>query len=114
MARLPYAATRLIQDVQAIKPSAKAQPADDPDGLRVHRTIKFGKRESSVIYRVLLHIQDSRIESFHLTDAGYLHVTFVAGPRADRRGSFYLQEALTVAEAQKPTDQVRPDGPDGD
>ena len=115
MPRLPYAAVRFIQDVQAIKPSAKAQPHGDPDGLQVYRTIKFGKRESAMLYRLLLHVKDPRIESYNLTDAGYLHVTFVPGPRADRRGSFYLSEALTVSEATKSSaPQVRPDGPDDD
>lgn len=100
MPRLPYAAIRLISEVQGVKHSAKAQPHGDADGFGVYRTIKFGKRESPVLYRTLLHITDTRIQKFDLTEAGYLHVTFVPGPRADVRDPFYVADAFTVATAE--------------
>ena len=96
MARLPYAAKQLISQVEAEKPKATHEVTDEPDGLNVHRTIKFDKRTSKWLAPLLDQIEDERIAEASLTDAGYLHVTFVAGPVADQRWEFPLADAETV------------------
>jgi hypothetical protein len=114
MPRTARAAQRLIQDLQAVKPSIKAQPFGDPDGYGTIRTLKFDKRSSPVAYRILLHLDDARIADFHLTDAGYLHVDFVTNYLADFRNPFPIREAITVADAETPVEQEPADPPAAD
>lgn len=97
MARLPYAAKTLIAQATARKPRTKAEPHGDVDGLGVHRTIKFNKETSKFLAPLLEQIDDERIEDFEVTEAGYLHVTFVATPDADQRAEFPLSAAEEVA-----------------
>ena len=92
MPRLPYAAKQFLDEVGATKWEEK-----DPDGWNVYRTLRFGKRDSKRIGEALLFIEDDRIEDWHLTEAGYLHVTFVTGPEADDRAPFDFEDALLVA-----------------
>lgn len=99
MPRLPYAAKVLIETVQAEKPKATYEVADEPDGFGVHRTIKFDKRTSKWLEPILDQIEDERIEDCHLTDNGYLHVTYVAGPVADQRWPYPIADAAEVARA---------------
>lgn len=97
MPRLPHGAVRLISDIQGVKSSAKAQPHGDPDGLGVYRTIKFDKRSSEALHKVLQHMKDPRIVDLNLTDAGYLHVTFSPRPLADFRDPYPIKDAMLVA-----------------
>ena len=98
MPRLPYAALTLIEQVRLDKPRAKVEPAGDPDGFNVHRTIRFDKRTSTWLAPLLEAIEDPRIESLHVTDAGYLYVTFIAKPQADQRARFPLAAAAEVTQ----------------
>ena len=98
MPRLPRGAVRLISDAQAMKHTAKAEPHGDADGLGVYRTIKFDKRTSKWLYPIMLHVDDARVDTINLTDAGYLHVTFSDRPLADFRDPFPLKDASLVAE----------------
>lgn len=104
MSRLPYAAKQLIEQVQAARPSAKAEPHGEVDGLRVHRTIKFDKRTSKWLAPILDQFADidERIEEYDVTSAGYLHITFVSTRIADDRSPYPLKAAETVSrEAQE-------------
>lgn len=92
MARLPYAARVLIDQATAAKPRTKVERVDEPDGFNVHRTIKFSK-DTSKWLEPRLEV-DPRIADAHLTDDGYLHVTFISGPRADDRTVFALREPV--------------------
>jgi hypothetical protein len=96
MPRLPYAAKQFLAEAEKIKPSTKYE-ADDEDGLRVYRTLRFDKRTTKWLGEALLFIDDERILDWHVTDAGYLHVTFAPGPEADTRDPFLLDDAVTVA-----------------
>lgn len=100
MPRLPGAAKRLIQQVQAEKPKATADPEGDPDGLAVWRTIKFDKRTSKWLAPLMEQIDDPRLHDVKVTEAGYLHVTFVHTPQADWRDPFPLTEAAEVVAAE--------------
>jgi hypothetical protein len=102
MSRLPYAAKQLIEQVQAERPSAKAEPVGDPDGLNVHRTIKFDKRTSKWLAPLAEQFLDTdpRIAEWNVTDAGYLHVDFITTPGADDRSRFLLSEAIMVADSE--------------
>lgn len=95
--RLPYAARTLIEQAQAEKPSTKVEFVGDPDGYGVIRTIKFNKATSKWLAPLLDEIGDERIESSELTEAGYLHVTFVGTPAADQSADFPLDAATEVA-----------------
>jgi hypothetical protein len=99
MPRLPYAAVTLAEQVRVERPKAKMEPTEGPDGLGVYRTVKFDKRTSDWLYPLLEVIDDSRIEEFHVTEAGYLHVTFIPQPQADQRTRFPLAEARQVLDA---------------
>lgn len=88
--RLPYAAETLLDQVLEEKPKAEMQNHSDPDGLDVVRTVKFDKRTSAWLADRLTD-EDPRIESVELTEAGYLHVTFVPGIEADQRDPFDLE-----------------------
>lgn len=96
MPRLTYAAQTLIEQVRAEKPKAKVENASEPDGLGVVRTIKFDKRTSAWLAPLLEVIDDERISGIQVTDAGYLHVTFIARPQADQRARFPLAAAAQV------------------
>jgi hypothetical protein len=100
MPRQTRAALRLLQEAQGLRHSAKGQPHGDPDGFGVYRAIKFDKNTSKWLAPALEDIGDARIESVNLTDAGYLHVTFVGRPQADHRDPFYLAERLEIASAR--------------
>jgi hypothetical protein len=101
MPRQTRAALRLITEAQGLRHSAKAEPHGDPDGFGVHRTVKFDKNTTKWLADAVLAMRDSRIQEAPVTEAGYLHVTFVADPRADHRDPFYLAERLEIAAATK-------------
>jgi hypothetical protein len=92
MPRLPYGAVTLIAQATDHKKSAKSEPVGEVDGYGVFRTIKFDKATSKWL-APLIRDDDPRIEDSSLTDAGYLHVTFVPGPWADHKQPFNLDEA---------------------
>jgi len=96
MARQTYAAKALIEQVQAEKPKATIENHGDPDGLGVYRTLKFDKTTSKWLAPLLEVINDPRIDSAEVTDAGYLHVTFVPNRAADDRAQFALDEAAAA------------------
>lgn len=96
--RLPYAAHQLIEQVQDRRKKAKAEYVSDPDGLGVVRTIKFDKATSKWLAPILEALDDDRIREAEVTEAGYLHVTFVPTPNADDRRAFPLDEAEALAE----------------
>lgn len=97
MARLTYGAKVLIAQVQERRSKASAEAAGEPDGLGVHRTIRFDKRTSKWLAPLLEAIEDPRVTDLHTTDAGYLHVTFTHKRDADRRDLFPLDDAAVVA-----------------
>lgn len=97
MARLTYGAKTLISQVEHHKPRSKASEVGDPDGLGVVRTIKFDKATSKWLAPLLDEIEDPRIETMHVTEAGHLHVTFVSTPKADSRLPFPLDAASFLA-----------------
>lgn len=68
----------------------------DPDGLGVVRGLRFDKRTSKWLAPLLDEMNDDRIEEVYVTEAGYLHVNFVADRKADDRRKFPLDEAATV------------------
>lgn len=96
MARIPYAAKQFLDEVGVEK-----YDEQDLDGWNVYRTLRFGKRDSKRIGEALLFIEDERIDDWHVTDAGYLHVTFVTGPEADERDPFDFEDALLVAKSSR-------------
>lgn len=115
MSRIPHAARTLIQQVTEAKPKATAEPHGDPDGLDVQRTIRFNKATSKWLAPILEHMGDPRIEEVEMTDAGYLHVTFVPTVDADGTQQFPLSAAEQVSkqfpvetgdEAQDPEDST--------
>lgn len=91
--RIPYAAKVLTQQVAEQRKKATFEPVDEPDGLGVHRTIKFDKTTSKWLAPLLESISDPRIASAEITEAGYLHVTFVGSKYADDREPFPLYAA---------------------
>lgn len=95
MARLPYAAKQLIEQVQERYKTAEAEPADDPDGLDVHRAIKFDARSSAWLSPILDHFEDPRIID-HRTEGKRLVVTFSEGIEADTRDEFPLRDVEAV------------------
>lgn len=95
MARLPYAAKQFLVEAEVEK-----YETHDLDGLNVYRTLKFGKRDSKKLAKALEYVDDERIADWHVTDAGYLHVTFVPGPEADSYDHFLLDDARTVASSE--------------
>lgn len=96
MPRLPYAAKQFLVEGEIEK-----YETHDLDGLNVYRTLKFDKRTSKRLGEAMLFVDDERIADWHMTDAGYLHVTFVSGPEADTYDHFLLDDAITVAKASK-------------
>ncbi len=98
MARLPYGAVALIDEVQRCRSGVTAKPVGDPDGFDVFRTIKFDKRTSDWLAPLLDQIKDPRIVERQVTDAGYLHVTFSPRPIADFRDKWPLEAAQQVVE----------------
>lgn len=99
--RNPRSANVLIKQVQASKPKATAEPVGDADGFGIHRTIKFDKTTSKWLAPILEETGDPRISGLELTDAGYLHVTFVGTQHADHTGEFPLDAAEEVVKSQK-------------
>lgn len=99
--RLPYAAEVLIDQVQEQKPKATYEEGD-PDGFDVVRTVKFDKATSKWLAPLLEVVEDWRIEEVNLTDAGYLHVTFIGGTDADARDPFPLDAAEQIVKAEQP------------
>lgn len=102
MARLPYAAKQFIKQAEALRSSTKYEPKD-LDGLNVYRTLRFDKRTSKWLAPALDQFadMDERIEMYHVSDAGYLYLTFVATPDADNREPFLLEDAVEVAAASE-------------
>lgn len=96
MSRLPYAAKQFLVEGEIEK-----WETHDLDGLNVYRTLKFGKRDSKRLGEALLFVDDDRIADWHMTDAGYLHVTFASGPEADDYSPFLLDDAILVAKESK-------------
>jgi len=98
MARLPYAAKQLIKQVQKNYPDATYEVTDEPDGLGVHRAIKFDRDTSQVLEFAFDQFldMDERVAEFHTTDAGYTHVEFVSGPAADDQRRYPLDEAILI------------------
>lgn len=92
MSRQTYAAEQLTQQVTELRKSAKVEIADDPDGIDVHRAIKFDKATSKWLEPRLDAINDPRVQSLDLSK-DVLTVTFVAGMEADTRDPFPLDEA---------------------
>lgn len=98
MARLPHGAKQLIKQVQELFPDATYETVGEPDGLGVYRTIKFDSEVSEVLdyaFDYILH-DDERIEGFHRTEAGFLHVEFVSGIEADLRDEYLLHDAVIL------------------
>lgn len=93
--RLVYGAKQLVRQVTDERPNA-SHLWGTPDGLEVVRTIRWDKRTSKWLAPLLEAIGDPRIEQLHLTDAGYLYVTFVPTHRADSNDKFPLEEAKAV------------------
>lgn len=102
--RFPYAAKQLLRQAQEQRPKAKMTAQGDPDGLGVHRTIVFDKRTSTYLAPLLDQIKDPRITEHHLTNAGYLHVTFTPTWRGDVKDPFPLADAAVVASVEKGVD----------
>jgi hypothetical protein len=96
MARLPYAAKQFLAEAEVEK-----YEAHDLDGLNVHRTLRFDKRTSKRLAPAMEYVDDERIAEWHVTDSGYLHITFAPGPEADERTEFLLADAITVAKGSK-------------
>lgn len=97
MARLPYAATTLIETVQSLKTDAKWWEADEPDGLDVIRAIRFDKKTSDWLIPLLDALDDERVESLTRNDNNQAVVTFSPRPVADRKDPFPLEDAQTVS-----------------
>jgi hypothetical protein len=108
MARLPYAARSLVRQIMADHPKMEYEPHGDPDGLNVHRTIRFDKATSEALGAAITQMDDPRIEEASVTEAGYLHVTFVGKPIADQRGDFALEAAREVAAAEESEPEEKP------
>lgn len=99
MSRLTYAARTLMRQI-GDKRNYDVK-FGEPDGLGVVRDIRFDKRTSKWLAPLLEAIEDPRIAEANVTEAGYLHVTFVAGPQADDRRKFPLDDAATVRSSQE-------------
>lgn len=99
--RLPYAAATLMQEVQEMFPKAESDTYGEPDGFGIHRTVRFDKATSKKLAPIMERVGDPRIQEVTMTDAGYLHVTFVpASHQADTRHGFPLQAAASVLKAE--------------
>lgn len=92
MPRQTYAAETLAQQVTELRKSAKVEIADDPDGIDVHRAVKFDKATSKWLEPRLDAINDPRIASLDVSKE-VLTVTFVPDMSADTRDPFPLDEA---------------------
>lgn len=101
MSRIARAAKTLQSEVEALRKSATVETHGDPDGLGVHRTLKFDKQTSKWLEPMLAEISDSRISESHVTDDGYLHVSVVPTYRGDFTEPFNLAAAETVVKAAK-------------
>lgn len=89
MARQTYAAEQLAEEVAGWRESATVEIADEPDGLDVHRAIKFDEASTKTLRPVLDVIaeNDERIESVEQKNKQVV-VTFVPDFRADNRDPF--------------------------
>lgn len=99
--RIPYAARTLQSQVQERRNKAEIEPFGEEDGLGVVRTLRFDKATSKWLAPLLEAIapDDPRVEWVEVTEAGYLHVTFVGTPDADQLDEFPLDDAAEVAES---------------
>jgi hypothetical protein len=61
--------------------------------------VKFSKAAKD-LGEIIEATADPRLASVNVTDAGYLHVTFVEGSRADFRHEFDLDAAEKVLKAR--------------
>lgn len=95
MPRLVPAAQQLIEQVTALRKSAKASPAAEPDGIGRIRVIEFDARTSTWLAPVLEAVRDDRIAAleFH---GKRLAVHFVSTTRADHRDPYPLAEVKAV------------------
>lgn len=98
MSRITHAAKQLLNEVGAQRKTAKHTREGDADGLGVVRTIKFDKATSKWLYPILEASADDRIESLDLSK-DQLSVTFVSGPKADKRDPFRLVEVESVLDS---------------
>lgn len=108
--RLPYAAKTLLRQIDTDDFSRDG----GPDGFGVVRTLRFGKRATKNLAPVFEVMDDSRIAESHVTEAGYLYVTFVGTRHADDAALFPLDAAKEVAATLREAPQgSRPgSGPD--
>lgn len=108
--RLPYAAKTLLRQIDTDDFSRDG----GPDGFGVVRTLRFGKRATRNLAPIFEVMDDSRIAESHVTEAGYLYVTFVGTRHADDPAEFPLDAAREVAASQQeaPQESDQPDAPD--
>lgn len=99
MPRYPYAAEVFEAEVKALYPKASMEPFGDPDGLGVQREFRLDKTTSAKLVEAVEFLNDPRVHSVNLTDAGYLHLEFSPlSPQADSREPFMLKLATDVLE----------------
>jgi hypothetical protein len=89
MARIPYAARVLTDEVTASDPKASGKYMDE-DGLGVYRTVKFSKAVSRWLQPALEFLADARVAKLH-TEQGNLLVTLSPrSPLADDRSPWMV------------------------
>jgi hypothetical protein len=112
--RVPHAAKTLSRQLGERYKSHTMEPSGDPDGIGVHRKVKFDKTSSKFLDKVLPYIDDPRIVN-HSMRSGILTVEFSHRTVADQRDVFPLDDADTVAtaEAKNPSTSSGDEG-DGD
>lgn len=113
MARLPYAAETLIAEARELWPDVTWEPSGDPDGFGVQRSIRFDTDTGQRLAEALEFLDDRRVPTVNLTDAGYLHVTFAPdSPEADDRDPFLLKDAVAVLHQDSQDESTGSEDPD--
>lgn len=94
MARDPYAAKALVEELHAVVPDLEVE-RDGLDGLGVYRTYRLRSATLRGLYDVAAAVGDRRIQAIREISGG-TQVTFVADARADDKEPFGVTHATTL------------------
>lgn len=99
MSRNPYAMNVFVEQVKALRKSAKFTYGE-PDGLDVNRQLTLDKPTSKWLGNALDHIEDNRLIGW-AEDKGEVKIFFSHRNIADLKDPFPIAEAVEVAEDEK-------------